>query len=185
MTIHETLDIRKLWNISGLITLSRLPLALVFPFVAADPLGATIVLLLAALSDAIDGVVARKMNTESHIGGFADGWVDKIFNINAGWSLVVFDWMPWWASCLLFTREWIQIPMVPYYVTRYVRGNRPENTPLLSGKICSVLLVVAMVASLWELSSIMWASVLGTAVLGAYSTVVYLSREFEARSKID
>ena len=185
MTIHETLDIRKLWNVSGLITLLRLPLALIFPFVAADPFLATVVLLLAAFSDAIDGVVARKMNTESHIGGFADGWVDKIFNINAGWSLVVFDWTPWWVSCLLFTREWIQIPMVPYYVTRYVRGDRPTNTPLLSGKICSVLLVFAMVASLWELSYIMWGSVAGTAVLGAYSTFVYLNREFEARSKID
>lgn len=185
MTIHETLDIRKLWNLSGFITLLRLPLALIFPFVAADPFNATIVLLLAAISDAVDGVVARMMNTESHIGGFADGWVDKIFNINAGWSLVVFDWMPWWASCLLFTREWIQIPMVPYYVTRYVRGNRPPNTPLLIGKFCSVLLVCAMVAALWSQSGIMWASVVGTAFFGACSTIVYLKREFEARSKID
>ena len=185
MTIHETLDIRKLWNLSGFITLLRLPLALIFPFVAAEPFGATVILLLAAISDAIDGVVARKMNTESHIGGFADGWVDKIFNINAGWSLVVFDWMPWWTACLLFTREWIQIPMVPYYVTRYVRGNRPPNTPLLSGKISSVLLVVAMVAALWSQTYVMWIGVLGTALMGAYSTIVYLGREFEARSKID
>ena len=185
MTIHETLDIRKLWNVSGLITLLRLPLALIFPFVAADPFFATVVLLLAAFSDAIDGVVARKMNTESHVGGFADGWIDKIFNINAGWSLVVFDWMPWWASCLLFTREWIQIPLVPYYVSRYVRGNRPPNTPLRSGKVCSVLLVIAMVAAIWELALVMWISVFGTAILGAYSTVVYLRREFENRSQID
>ena len=163
----------------------RLPLALIFPFVAAVPFIATIVLLLAAISDVIDGVIARKMNTESHIGGFADGWVDKIFNINAGWSLVVFDWMPWWASCLLFTREWIQIPMVPYYVAQYVRGHSPPNKPLLSGKVCSVLLVVAMIASLWSLSYVMWGSILGTAVLGAYSTIVYLGREFEARTKIN
>ena len=185
MTIRETLNLRKLWNISGFVTLLRLPLALIFPFVAADPFNATIVVLLAAASDAIDGVIARKMNTVSHEGGFADGWVDKIFNINAGWSLVVFDWMPWWAACLLFTREWIQIPMVPYYVTRYVRGHRPPNTPLVSGKLCSILLVVAMIAALWCQAFVMWASVVGTAVFGAYSTVVYLNRELESRSRID
>ena len=185
MTIRETLDIRKLWNLSGFITLLRLPLALYFPFVAGEPFGATVVLLLAALSDAVDGVVARKMKTESYIGGFADGWIDKIFNINAGWSLVVFDWMSWWAACLLFTREWIQIPMVPYYVTRYVRGGTPPNTPLQSGKICSVLLVVAMVAALWSFHDLMWGALVGTALSGVFSTAVYLSREFEERSEID
>lgn len=185
MTIRETLDIRKLWNPSGFITLLRLPLALYFPFVAADPFWATVVLLLAAVSDVIDGVVARMMNTQSHIGGFADGWIDKIFNINAGWSLVVFDWMPWWAACLLFTREWIQIPMVPYYVTRYVRGEIPSNTPLRSGKVSSVLLVVAMVAALWSFHTLMWIALIGTALFGAFSTAVYLHREFEERSKID
>ena len=81
----------QLWNLAGAITLLRLPLALVFPFVAADPPWAIAVLLLAAFTDILDGWVARIQGTVSHVGGFADGWIDKIFNINAGWSLVVFS----------------------------------------------------------------------------------------------
>jgi len=177
--MKELLDIRELCNLSGAITLLRFPLALVFPFVAADPFWATLVILLAALSDILDGAVARWQGTISHIGGFADGWVDKIFNINAGWSLVVFDWMPWWGSLLLFTREWIQIPMVPYYVTRYVRGVKPKNIPHWIGKFCSVMLVVSMVAALWQLKALMWGAVLLTAISGVLSTMVYLYREFE------
>jgi cardiolipin synthase len=185
MPMKESLDIRNLWNLSGILTLLRLPLALVFPFVAADPLWATVVLLLAAGSDAFDGVVARWMGTQSHMGGFTDGWVDKIFNINAGWSLVVFDWMPWWASCLLFTREWVQIPMVPYYVARYMRGDAPSNEPLWSGKLCSVLLVVSMISALWTFLLLMWVTLSGAAILGAYTTMIYLKREFEQEQKID
>ena len=183
--MKENLDIRELCNLSGAITLLRFPLTIIFSFVAGDPFLATTVILLAAASDILDGVVARWRGTISHIGGFADGWLDKIFNINAGWALVVFDWMPWWASMLLFTREWVQIPMVPYYVTRYARGIRPKNTPHWIGKICSVMLVVSMVAALWRLESLMWIGVFLTAVAGVISTKTYLRREFEQPSKID
>jgi len=179
------LDLRKLWNISGVITLLRFPLAVVFPFTAADPVLATGVIAAAALSDILDGAVARWQGTMSHIGGFADGWIDKIFNINAGWSLVVFDWMPWWAALLLFTREWVQIPMVPYYVTQYVRGWKPPNHPHWSGKLCSVLLVVSMISALWKVEPVMWLTVCGTALFGVVSTVVYMRREFEQPQKID
>ena len=185
MSLSKLLDIRLLCNISGVMTLSRLPLALLFPFVAATPTDASIVIVLAALLDAFDGVVARKMGTESHVGGFADGWIDKIFSINAGWSLVVFDWMSWWSVCLLFTREWVQIPMVPYYVTRYVRGRKPPNEPIQAGKICSVLLVFAMLSSLWTLEVLMWMCIIGTSMLGAYSTYVYMRREFEQNREIN
>ena len=163
----------------------RLPLALLFPFVAADPFWGIVVLLLAAFSDIFDGWVARWRGTVSHLGGFADGWIDKIFNINAGWSLVVFDWMPWWLALLLFTREWVQIPMVPYYVRRYVQGRIPPNRPLLAGKIASVLLVVAMVASLLRWHGTMFGASFFVAILGAYSGIYYLLREFELFSRSD
>lgn len=185
MPLHELLDIRLLCNLSGLMTLSRLPLALLFPFVAANPIYASIVIVLAAILDALDGVVARRCGTDSYLGGFADGWIDKIFSINAGWSLVVFDWMSWWSVCLLFTREWVQIPMVPYYVTRYVRGKKPPNQPLITGKACSVLLVFAMLSALWTMDVLMWMCIIGTSVLGVYTTYVYLRREFEQNQEIN
>ncbi|MEC7984388.1 MAG: CDP-alcohol phosphatidyltransferase family protein [Myxococcota bacterium] len=175
----------QLWNLAGILTLVRLPLAIVFPFIAADPSWALGVLLLAALTDILDGWVARLQGTVSHLGGFVDGWIDKIFNINAGWSLVVFDWMPWWLAVLLFTREWVQIPMVPYYVQRYMRGNIPPNRPLIAGKIASVLLVVAMVASLLSWENTMYISAALVSVLGGYSGVYYFVREFELFSQSD
>ena len=74
---------KQLWNWAGFLTLFRLLLAVSFPFVAAHPPWAIPVILVAALSDILDGWVARLQDTVSHLGGFVDGWVDKIFNINA------------------------------------------------------------------------------------------------------
>ena len=179
MFLNEDMNIRQLCNPAGVLTLLRLPLGIAFPFVGGEPLWATIVIGLAALSDVLDGYVARRLGVSSHLGGFADGWIDKIFNINVVWSLVVYDWMSGWMALLLFTREWIQIPMVPYYVTRYMRGKLPPNQPILSGKLCSVFLVVAMLAALWQIPIVFWGSVFMTSLLGIVTIYFYVKREFE------
>ena len=63
----------QLYNLAGILTVSRLPLAIVFPFVAADQIAAITIILIAALTDALDGPVAKWTNKTSHVGGFADG----------------------------------------------------------------------------------------------------------------
>ncbi len=177
----EHIHPRHLFNLSGFLTLVRLPLAVAFPFCAHRVDLALIIILLAAFTDAIDGPVAKWLGTESHAGGFADGWVDKIFNINVGWTLVLYDFMPWWAVLLLFTREWIQIPLVPYYVTKYCRGILPENVPRYSGKMTSVFLVISMCSALLGLSLLCMIATAFTAILGLESGIFYLKREFEFR----
>ena len=169
---------RYLCNISGALTLVRLPLAVIFPFIAHRADFALAVILLAGLSDALDGPVAKRFGTQSHAGGFADGWVDKIFNINAAWSLVVFDWAPWWIMLMLFTREFIQIPLVPYYVARYCRGEIPVNIPHWSGKLASVSLVVAMCAALLNLWYVLLVAALLSACTGGFATLLYAARQF-------
>ncbi len=169
----------QLFNVAGLLTLSRLPLAICFPFIAADRTAALIVILLAALTDALDGPVAKWTNKSSHMGGFADGWIDKIFNINVAWSLVIFNWLPMEYALLLFTREIFQIPLVPYYVIRYVRGPPPPNEPRWEGKLASVSLVVCMCAALLGFQWLCVISVAITALFGLWVGLFYLKREFE------
>lgn len=175
---------KDICNIAGVITLGRLGLAIGFPFVAHDPLLAAIVLGLGAGSDVIDGMVARKMNCVSHTGGFIDGWVDKIFNINVAWSLVLFDYLPVWMAFLVFSREWFQIPLVPYYVTRYLRGHIVPNKPYWAGKWASVLLVVVFFAGLFGFDTIAFYASISTCALGLLTSLVYLEREFEVISKL-
>ena len=170
---------KDICNVAGAITLSRLGIAVVFPFFASEASVAAVLLLYGAVSDILDGVVARRTGTVSHTGGFIDGWVDKIFNINVAWSLVIFDYLPWWMALLLFSREWFQIPLVPYYVTRYLRGYIPKNNPFWAGKVASVSLVVSFFAGILALPKLLMYSSILTFALGLWTALVYVEREFQ------
>ena len=170
---------KDICNVAGAITLSRLVIAIAFPFFASQAFAAAALLSYGAFSDVIDGVVARRTGTVSHTGGFIDGWVDKIFNINVAWSLVLFDHLPWWMALLLFSREWVQIPLVPYYVTRYLRGHVPTNNPFWAGKVASVTLVVSFFAGILALPTLLMYSSILTFAFGLWTAAVYVEREFQ------
>lgn len=142
------LRLSDLANLSGALTLLRLPLAIGFPFVATEPMWALVVYAVAVISDALDGVVARWMGTVSETGAFADGWLDKIFHVQAAWSLAVFEVIPAWWMVLWFSREVVQVVSVPWYVRRYLRGERPPVQSIPLGKVTSILLAGAFVATL-------------------------------------
>jgi cardiolipin synthase (CMP-forming) len=167
-------------NPAGALTLLRLPLAILFPFVAWHWGIALVFLYAAAISDIVDGVVARRMGNTSEIGGFVDGWLDKMFNVTAGFALVAHGWMPPWAALLLFTRELIQIVQVPYFIALYRSGSFPPNCSDGYGKATTVSLVVAMTAALVGVQSIMFLACITTGVLGLLSGLTYAFRDLEA-----
>src|SRR5688500_11856941 len=85
------LRLRDLFHRAGLLTVARLPLAFVFPFVASDRWLSLLVYLVAIGTDVLDGIVARRSRTASHTGSAMDGALDKVFHVNAAWSLAVVD----------------------------------------------------------------------------------------------
>lgn len=169
---------KEICNWAGVITLSRLIIAVTYPFLAIDPSWALFWLLVGSISDVLDGWVARRQQTVSHTGGFIDGWVDKIFGINVAWTIVLMGSVEWWMGWLLFTREWIQIPLVPYYVNRYMKGVIPKNKPFWGGKVASFALNVTLVAGLLGLSIIAMCSSLIAGIFGMWTTLIYFEREF-------
>jgi len=170
---------RDLWNLAGVLTMMRLPLAIAFPFIAHRVDLALGVFLLAQVSDAVDGPVARYTKTTSPVGAFADGWLDKIFNIQVAWALVNIDVVEsWWLLCW-FSREIVQFILVPWYVRRYVRGDTPPNQPSSSGRLTSILLTAAVLACLLRQQwlALPLTPLIGT--VGLWTAVGYIRREFE------
>jgi CDP-diacylglycerol--glycerol-3-phosphate 3-phosphatidyltransferase len=89
-------------NIANCVTLSRIPL--LFIVVALMyfqiPFGATLcflMYLLAALSDWLDGYLARRCDMVSTFGKFMDALTDKIFMIGLFVSILVMGILPRWA----------------------------------------------------------------------------------------
>ena len=63
----------------NLLSLARIPLALLFPFASRSVPAALLVLGLAGLTDVLDGWLARRLGAETAIGAVIDPVADKIF----------------------------------------------------------------------------------------------------------
>ncbi len=88
---------------SNMITALRFPLAALFPFVGG---GARIaVVVAAAISDLVDGRLARRMGAVTRLGEVLDPIADKTFMLVALVTLAAEGWMPWWTLPVLLTRD--------------------------------------------------------------------------------
>ena len=66
---------------------------------------ALIVFAIAALTDWLDGYLARKLNQITELGKFLDPLVDKVLTIALFLLLIELDQVPAWAVFLMITRE--------------------------------------------------------------------------------
>ena len=67
------------------------------------------ILLIAAVTDFMDGFLARRFKWSSRIGSILDPLADKVFCNGVFWTLVVIDWAPWWLATLLTLRDAVVI----------------------------------------------------------------------------
>ena len=105
------------------------------------------VLVAAALSDAVDGLVARVFHEETPLGIALDPIADKLLLGTAFVVLAFRDVLPWWVTILVLSRDVVII--VTALLISLVVGFRPFR-PTLLGKIstvCQVATVFAAVCS--------------------------------------
>jgi cardiolipin synthase (CMP-forming) len=103
------------------------------------------VLMGAALSDVVDGLVARVFHEESPLGIALDPIADKLLLGTAFVFLAVRDVLPWWVTILVLSRDVVII--VTALLISLVVGFRPFR-PTLLGKastVCQVATVFAAV----------------------------------------
>ena len=62
-------------------------------------------MVLGELTDAIDGIVARKMGQVSAFGKLLDPCCDSIFRMTIWIAMLFIGWVPLWAVILFFTRD--------------------------------------------------------------------------------
>ena len=66
---------------------------------------ALIIFLVAALTDALDGVIARKTNSITPIGKFMDPMADKLLIVSAFVALAVLKMIPVWLTVVVLSRD--------------------------------------------------------------------------------
>lgn len=112
------------------LTLSRIPIAVVFWLTYGDWRWSLALVVLAALTDAADGSVARwarrrSGDTRPSAGEWLDPLADKAFIILVLAAIQIHDPVPWWLVALIVARELLLIPLATIY--RVVVHGRGEH----------------------------------------------------------
>jgi cardiolipin synthase len=167
-------------NIPNLITTLRLLLLPVFLtlLVYRRPGPALAVLFAAALSDALDGLIARRLNQKTAIGSFLDPLADKLLSVSGFVALSFLGPIPAWFVIIVLSRDLI---ISLGSLVLYIHDGRLEIAPSLTGKaatLCQfVTLLLTLVVQITGAGETAWSWLLVlTAALTVASGLQYLWR---------
>ncbi len=137
-------DLLKLPNLLTLVRLASVPFV-VQRILAGDHTSALALFLLAAVTDALDGFLARRFKQTTRTGAYFDPITDKIFLSAAYIALAAAAQVPWWIVILIFARDVLIVSGAA--VIRARTGNR-QFPPSLWGKASTFLQIACAIALL-------------------------------------
>jgi len=160
----------------------RPPLAIVFWVTYGSPVWSLICVAAAAVSDALDGRVARRARRRAGIpesapaiGTWLDPAADKLFVLIALGAIVAHDRDAWPLIACLAARELVQAPLLAgYWIAR--RGRTIELRAHALGKAATVVQFVAVAAIVAPLAGARWPLAIAGGVLGLAAVVDQVRR---------
>jgi phosphatidylglycerophosphate synthase len=175
---------RDVFLAPGLLSLARVPLAFAFPFVVERTAWALAVIVLAGVTDVLDGWCARRLGQATPTGAALDPITDKLFVLTVAITLVASGHFSLVAVLLLSTREVLELPLVVWFaLSPSARGARAEK-PMANalGKLATVLQFAAVFSTLlgWSITGV-WIG--ATAVVGVFAALSYWLRALGAGAR--
>ncbi|GAA1872761.1 CDP-diacylglycerol--glycerol-3-phosphate 3-phosphatidyltransferase [Myceligenerans crystallogenes] len=166
------------WNVANYVTMLRIAMVPVFAWALLVDGGesdtwrlvATAIFVVAALSDKVDGYLARSRNLITDLGKLLDPIADKLL---VGAALVLLWWpvgeLPWWVPAVILARElgitWMRMAVLKYVVMPASRG----------GKLKTVLQAVAITAFLLPRDDLPWLTLIAWIVMLAAIVVTVVT----------
>jgi cardiolipin synthase (CMP-forming) len=177
-------------NVPNAITLLRFALIplLAWQLLQRDYATAFLLFIVSALSDLVDGLIARRWNLRTRFGAVADPLADKLTMLTAILILVLQDLLPWWFASAAVLRDIIIVGGATAY--RLLIGPlkiaptaiSKLNTALEFLLLASLLAISAghLDGGLWW-RALLWATLVTIIVSGTHYVVVWGSRALQAR----
>jgi len=130
-----------IWTVPNQITLLRLGFLPIFLILISyeQYIWALAVLVIAGLSDGIDGLLARKLNQRSSLGAYLDPIADKLLLSSSFVILAMEKQIAWWLAIIVLSRD--VIILVVAVVIILIWGYRPFP-PSLLGKLTTFFQIV-------------------------------------------
>ena len=138
-------------TIPNLITIGRLLLVpmIVWLLITGQSAAAFVVFILAGVSDAIDGFLARTFDLHSELGSYLDPLADKALLVSIYISLAVLAEVPLWVVILVVSRDLFIVGAV---VLSWMLGQPMEMRPLAISKVNTVVQIVLAAVVLGDLA---------------------------------
>ena len=155
-------------NIANALTVLRLILVPVFIWLMLRQggvmrLAATVVFIVAAFTDRLDGQLARPWNLVTSFGKIADPIADKALTLSAFVLLSVAGRLWWWITLIIIVRE------LGITLLRLVMLRRAVMAASRGGKLKTVLQILGIVGLLTP-----WTMILPAGAAGAVTVLAYL-----------
>src|SRR5246127_5510848 len=128
----------RIWTVPNQITLLRLGFLPIFLILISYEhyRWALAVLVVAGLSDGIDGLLARKLNQRSSLGAYLDPIADKLLLSSSFVILAFKKQIAWWLTIIVLSRD--VLILIVAVVILLISGYRPFP-PSIYGKLTTAL----------------------------------------------
>ena len=132
-----------IWTVPNALSLLRLLGVPLFLYLALGPHAdgwAIVVLMVAGVTDYLDGTIARRFNQFSRLGAVLDPAADRLYILAAIIALTVRDVVPLWLAVVLVGRDLVLAPTIPV-LRRHGYGPLPVH---FVGKAATFALLYAL-----------------------------------------
>ena len=175
------------WNVPNVLTVIRIilvPVYVALLFTAPEGVrwAATVVFVLAMLTDLADGHIARKHNLITDFGKLWDPIADKALTGMAFVGLSILSELPWWITIIILVREWgitvLRWAIMKYGVMAANRGGKLK-TVMQSVALIMFLPGLQFMPAVWDW--IAWAAMILCFVLTVLTGLDYLREASKMR----
>lgn len=178
------LNIRDALCLPGLLSLLRVPLAVIFALVVDRPFAALAVLVAAGSADVLDGWVARRYGLSTATGAALDPIADKLFVVTVVITLLAHHALSIDGVVLISARELAELPLAIWFFVRRHAGARPIERPTANvpGKIATVMQFVTIGWALFRAPGL-FAWIGATGVAATVAAITYWRRELQVERR--
>jgi cardiolipin synthase (CMP-forming) len=132
-------------NFLSLLRIILVPVIVIF-LIQNEYIKALIVFVVAGLTDALDGLLARLLNKQTELGAFLDPLADKILLSTSFISLSIFGLIPSWLTVIVISRDIIILIGI---MTLSMMSITYEIKPVFVSKITTALQIGTVFFSLF------------------------------------
>jgi cardiolipin synthase (CMP-forming) len=140
------------WTIPNVISMLRILSIPVIAYLVAQRhlMVALIVLLISALSDGVDGIIARRFNQVSKFGQILDPVADRLLILCSVLALSIANILPWWVLVLVGLRD-VLMGVLVLCLAQHDYGPLPVHFAGKTGTAILMLAIPALIlADIWN-----------------------------------